>query len=308
MKSQDHDSPRQGTLFDIQRFSVHDGPGIRTLVFFKGCPLRCLWCDNPESQAYSPELGFSLSNCIGCGQCFQVCPTGAIRQGERRVDRAKCVVCGRCTEVCYARALTLIGKTYTVPEVIKEVKKDVMFYRRSGGGVTVSGGEPLAQPEFLLDLLRALRREHIHSAIETTGYAPAEVVERVFPEADLILYDLKHMDSAKHREYTGVGNERILQNATVAVGSGTPVIIRVPVIPGYNDSESNIRATARFARELGGVKELHLLPYHRLGQGKYRKLDREYPLEGLEPQSRSKVEELAGIVESYGLKCSIGGE
>lgn len=308
MRRQDYDPLHQGMLFDIQRFSVHDGPGIRTVVFLKGCPLRCLWCSNPESQAHSPELGFTFQNCIGCGQCFAVCPTGAIQQGDRRIDREKCVVCGSCAEVCYARALTLIGKPWKVAEVITEVKKDVMFYRRSGGGVTVSGGEPLAQPEFLENLLRAFRSENIHSAIETSGYASEAVIKRVFPLADLILYDLKHMDSGKHREYTGVGNERILYNAQVAVGLGTPVIIRVPVIPGYNDSESNIAATALFAKELGGIRELHLLPYHRLGQSKYRKLDRKYPLEGVEPPPRYKVEQLAKIVESYGLKCSIGGE
>jgi len=303
----DYDSLAQGTLFDIQRFSIHDGPGIRTLVFFKGCPLRCLWCDNPESWVSTPELGFSIQNCIGCGQCFKVCPTGAIKDDEERVDRGKCIVCGKCAEVCYARALTIIGRTYTVEEVIAEVKKDIMFYRRSGGGVTVSGGEPLAQPEFLEALLRGLRSENVHIAIETTGYAREEVIRKIFPLIDLILYDIKHMDSEKHRKYTGVGNERIHHNARVAAGLGIPIIIRVPVIPGYNDSEANIRATVLFAQELGGVREFHLLPYHRLGQSKYRKLGRKYLLEGVKPPSQQQIEQLAKMVESYGLKCRIGG-
>jgi len=298
---------KKGVIFDIQRYAVHDGPGIRTLVFFKGCPLRCLWCDNPESQQRSVEIGFAKQNCIGCGKCFEVCPESALHWGEGRVDRKKCTVCGKCTEVCFARALTLIGREITVTEVLREIERDRIFYRRSGGGVTFSGGEPLSQPEFLVAVIQSLRQVGIHTAIETSGYAPEHVIREVFPLLDLILYDIKHMNPEKHKAYTGVSNDRILDNLVVASTLRTEIIIRVPLIPGCNDSEDNIDQLVYFAKKLRAVREIHLLPYHRLGQHKYAKLGRSYPLDGVSPPPKERVVMLARRIEQQGFNCVIGG-
>lgn len=296
----------QGLIFDIQRFAVHDGPGIRTLVFFKGCSLRCMWCANPEGQSFFREIGYIAANCLNCGRCFEVCPVGAIETGPNRVNRDLCMVCGACASVCPSMALTVVGTKTTVAEVLTEVKRDVMFYRRSQGGVTLSGGEPLGQPEFALELLKGLKAEYLHTAIETAGMVKEEVLDRALPYLDLVLYDIKHMDNQKHEEYVGAPNTTILSNARFIVTRGVPLIVRIPVIPGCNDSSDNIRQTAQFAKEIGAI-ELHLLPYHRLGKTKYDKIGRQYLLADVTPPARDKMLMLKDIVESVGVQCVIGG-
>lgn len=298
-----------GRVFNIQRYSIHDGSGIRTLVFLKGCPLRCLWCSNPESQNSVPELGFIEARCIGpeaCGSpCIPVCPAGAIglNEGDNpEVDRGKCDACGRCVEVCPQDALKVVGSDMTVEEVLTEIEKDRAFYRRSGGGVTVGGGEPLAQYRFTAALLEAAQNKYLHTAIETCGYAPWEHLKMVLKHVDLLQFDVKHMDPERHRELTGQSNELILDNLKKVLSMKTPqdVIIRIPVIPGSNDSVDNIRETAKFVADLG-FQQIELIPYHRLGMSKYAQYGMVYPLADSDPESQTDMDELRKMVEDIGL-------
>ena len=248
------------------------------------------------------------NNCIGCRKCLAVCEARAIDfELPERVDRGKCSNCGKCAQVCYAESLVMAGQEKTVEDVLYTLKKDNVFYRNSGGGITFSGGEPLIQHVFLEELLKGCKDNGWHNAVETTGYTTKKILGRILPLLDLVLLDIKHMQSERHKKTIGVSNEIILENAEFIANSGTRLIIRVPVIPGYNDDPENIRATAGFAASLGGVRELHLLPYHRLGQEKYGYLYRAYPYEGIIPPPRTDVEKLKTVVESYGLDCSIGG-
>ena len=256
---------RKGRIFNIQRFSIHDGPGIRTIVFFKGCYMRCAWCCNPESQKYEIET--------------------LIEGGKTKT----------------------VGRDVTVDEIMPEILADLPYYRRSGGGVTLSGGEVLAQADFAAELLKACKAAGLHTAIESTANAPYSDIEKLLPYLDLFLMDIKSMDSSKHKEYTGTPNERILENAARVAKSGVKLIIRTPVIPTFNDSDNEIRAIARFARSLGGASEYHLLPYHRLGTDKYRGLGRDYSLSAIEPPTKEKMEYLLSVAEESGLKCQIGG-
>ena len=255
----------RGRIFDIQRFSVHDGPGVRTIVFLKGCPLRCRWCCNPESQSY--EIQKMTLN------------------GKEKT----------------------VGQDVTVAEVLETVKKDRVYYRRSGGGLTLSGGEMLMQPDFSRALLQAAKSEGINTAVESTAFAPFGTIEKMLPFIDTFLMDIKHIDSAKHKEFTTQSNELILENARKIAKSGTRLIIRTPVIPGFNDSEEEIAAIARYAASLPGVTEMHILPYHRIGQDKYAGLGREYTLSHISPPENEKMEQLLKIVCSYGLVGKIGG-
>ncbi|OAA92293.1 glycyl-radical enzyme activating protein [Clostridium coskatii] len=299
---------KKGIIFDIQRFSVHDGPGIRTIVFFKGCPLSCRWCSNPESQCMEPQVMFIPSKCIGCKKCYEVCSNGAIDFNlPSRVDQNKCVKCGKCVENCYAGALNLAGNTRTVKELLLELKKDNIYYRRSGGGITLSGGEVTAQPEFAEELLKGCKQNGWHTAIETAAFTSQSVLERMLPWLDLVMLDIKHMDANKHLEYTGKPNELILQNAKLIAQFGVQLIIRVPIIPGVNSDENNIRATANFATSLKSVKELHLLPYHRLGENKYEYLGHDYIMKGLQPPTKEEINKLKELVEECGLICKVGG-
>ena len=255
----------KGRIFNIQRFSIHDGPGIRTIVFFKGCFMRCAWCCNPESQSYEIQT--------------------MVENGKQKT----------------------VGKDVTVAEIMPEILADGNYYWRSDGGVTLSGGEILGQPDFARDLLRACKENGLHTAVESTANAPYENIEKILPYLDLYLMDIKHMDSAKHKEFTGAANERILENAKKLAASGVELVIRTPVVPGFNDTAEEIRAIAKFAASLPGVREHHLLPYHRLGSDKYAGLGRNYSLKEILPPPPEKMAYLLSVAEESGLKCQIGG-
>jgi len=308
-------STPHGVVFNIQRYSIHDGPGIRTLVFLKGCPLRCLWCDNPESQCKTPEVVYSEHNCINCGTCIDVCTRGSLSatapdpSGKWRlvIDRSRCNDCGDCVANCPSTALRMTGRVLSVGEVMAEVEKDRAFYRSSGGGVTLSGGEPTAQAEFATALLKQCQERGIHTAIETCGYASWAEMSEMLQYVDLVLYDLKHMNPATHRELTGVSNQTILRNAKKIAVEGIPMAVRFPIVPGYTDGEENIEATARFVAQLRGVSEIHLVPYHNLGEIKYKGLGREYPLVGTHSPDESDLEKHMKTVRSHGLTVQVGG-
>jgi pyruvate formate lyase activating enzyme len=297
-----------GSVFDIQRFSVHDGPGIRTIVFLKSCSLRCLWCSNPESQHAEPELMYSVTRCLRCGSCIESCERQALTltEGGIVVDDARCTQRGMCVAVCPSQALRMSGCTMTVNSVLAEVERDRVFYQHSGGGMTLSGGEPLLQPDFGAALLHEARSRGIHTAVETAGLADAAAVKQVLGAANLILYDIKHMDANRHLAGTGVTNERILHNARVAASLGVPMVIRTPVVPGFNDQAADVLAIGRFVISLG-LKEIHLLPYHRYGAPKYTSLRRDYALMGLTVPCPELLQSLRRELGSLGLDVRIGG-
>lgn len=299
-----------GLVFDIQRFSVHDGPGIRTTVFLKGCPLHCLWCQNPESISYLPEITFIATKCIDCGKCLRVCTEEAIQVSGRRgriIDRLRCSLCGECIETCYSGALSIIGRYMTVPEVLAEVDRDRDFYVNSGGGVTFSGGEPTAQPLFLAALCQQAQARRLHTTVDTCGQMRWDTLRSILRHVNLVLYDLKHMDSSEHRRLTGVPNELILENLQRICALGLPVHVRIPLVPGCNDSPENIEATAAFVRGLPNIRSLDILPYHRLGEPKWRQLDQPYDLHGVSPPSRDEVFALADVVRAHDLEVRVGG-
>ena len=264
----------RGWIWDLKKYALHDGPGIRTTVFFKGCPLTCLWCCNPESHRSGSEVVWIKERCLACDLCLETCPLGSIHvdaAGGRRVDERTCDHCGICATRCPGDALNLTGRLTDVDEILREVAKDSAFYDRSGGGLTLSGGEPLAQAEFACELLRRYKDGEFGSStvVETCGAVEWEALALVLPHTDLFLYDLKHTDSDEHRRLTGVGNERILENARRIAAAGKKLVVRLPLIPGCNDDDENLRRTAQFARELPGVDQIDILPYHRLGEPKY---------------------------------------
>lgn len=298
---------QEGIVFDIQRYSIHDGPGIRTIVFLKGCPLACRWCCNPESQRPDPVLMYQKSSCVQCGRCIPVCKVEALSFANPDfVDRSRCLNCGACANVCLTGALTLKGKRMTVWEAMQEVQKDATNYRRSGGGLTLSGGEPLLQPDFAVELLKACKEKGWSTAMETTGYADKEVIERVMPYVDHALVDLKSIDPAVHLANTGVDNRKILENA-IRISMLTNTVVRVPMIPGVNADPASILAIARFAKLMTGVGTIHLLPYHTYGENKYTLLGRDYPMGEMPSLPPDKVAELKAVVEGEGLRCVIGG-
>jgi len=298
-----------GLVSAIRRLAVHDGPGIRTIVFLKGCPLRCAWCAAPETQEQRPELLFYPERCLACDRCRDLCPEGAVlvsADGGRRIDRGRCTACGVCVEGCYAEALKIRGETMTVAQVLAEVLRDRVFYQYSGGGITVSGGEPLLQVDFTVALLRALKGAGLHTAMETSGFQHWEVFARALQGLDLLLYDLKQMDPQKHRRYTGVPNDILLGNLRRAVAQGVLTIIRVPVIPGFNDEDENFWRMGEFLQELGAVRQIDLLPYHRLGETTYGRLGRDYGLR-IPPVPEETLEHLAGILRAGGVTVQIAG-
>jgi pyruvate formate lyase activating enzyme len=298
-----------GIVFDIKKFSIHDGPGIRTTVFFKGCPLRCWWCHNPEGLASEPELIFRASRCICCEACLSACEQDAISLNDctPSTDISRCTLCGACVEACYAEAREIVGREMTVAQVMAEIERDVPFYDESDGGVTFSGGEPLLQWDFLLALLRACKAKEIHTAVDTCGFAPWEAFDAVREYVDLFLYDLKLMDDARHRQFTGVFNESTLSNLEALSRQGHNIIVRVPLVPGVNDDDANIRQTGMFLAGLPHLDGVDILPYHRMGSEKYEQLNKTYRLPETLSPSNERVAELAQVLEEFGLRVKIGG-
>jgi len=305
-------TPLRGVVFNLQRYSLHDGPGIRTLVFLKGCSLRCLWCCNPESHRLHPEVEFFAEKCQRCGRCVEVCPRLAVNadlEAAVRIDRARCDDCGLCAEACPTQALRIIGQMMSVEDVMVQVRKDASYYRRSGGGLTLSGGEPLAQPEFAASLLKAAYDANLDTALETSGYGRWEDLESMLPWTGLVLFDLKHADSETHRRMTGQPNEPVLANARRLAERRHPMVLRVPLVPRHNMDEANLFAMARLARELR-VHEVHLMPFHQLGKDKYRRLGMEYTLADLPDLRLDGEEALTGArraFEAEGLRVQVGG-
>jgi pyruvate formate lyase activating enzyme len=298
-----------GIVFDIKKFAIHDGPGIRTTVFFKGCPLHCWWCQNPESQAPEPELVFRESRCIRCEACLPLCAQGAISWDDDVLftDMEKCILCGACVEACYAEARQIVGREMTVAQVVAEIERDVAFYDESGGGVTFSGGEPLWQQDFLLALLRDCKEKEIHTAVDTCGFAPWETLDGIWEYVDLFLYDLKLMDEAQHRKFTGVSNASILYNLQMLSERGHNIFLRVPIIPGVSDDEENIRQIGVFAAALPCLDRVDILPYHHAAAEKYHRLNKVYGLPEIRPPSDERMAEIAQILQGFGLQVKIGG-
>jgi pyruvate formate lyase activating enzyme len=296
-----------GTIFNIQRFSIQDGPGIRTTVFMKGCPLWCPWCSNPESQSSFPEIAHRDSLCNKCGRCIEVCAAQAISLTDNgvKIDRETCTGCGKCIEVCIPGALKCYGEEMSIEEVYREAIRDTPFYQDSGGGVTAGGGEPLSQADFVAGLFKRCQDSGINTCLDTCGYAAPSAWKKVLPHTNLVLFDVKLMEPSAHRRVTGKSNEKILQNLELVAASGVPVIVRIPLITGINDSRENITDTARYVANINGLKEINLLPYHRFGESKYAMLDRQYSLSELTTPQNSHIEELVNIVKSFGLECQI---
>jgi len=297
-----------GIIFNIQKYSIHDGPGIRTTVFLKGCPLNCWWCHNPESQSFIPELIFWEYKCIHCETCFKICPSGAIKmkEGIPVTDRDICTLCGKCVNQCPTQAREMIGRKMTAREVMKEIEKDIMFYRESGGGVTFSGGEPLSQDDFLEELLHCCKDREIHTTLDTSGYATWQVLDKIRDRVDLFLYDVKIMDNKKHKKYTGVSNKIILENLKKLSLLNENIFVRIPVIPGINDDEQNIKSIGEFLSPLK-IKQVELLPYHNIGSEKYKRLGKIYQMKNTPAPSGKKLTEISNILKGFNLNIELRG-
>jgi pyruvate formate lyase activating enzyme len=299
-----------GTIFDIKRFAIHDGPGVRTTVFLKGCPLGCWLCHNPEGQGFGPEITLRGSRCNLCGDCVESCPRESVRLTDDtvRIDRARCDLCGACADVCLPGAIELAGREVTAAEVIEEIDKDTVYYDESSGGVTFSGGEPLSQADFLFELLRACKFRGLRTALDTCGYAPPRIFQRIAQHVDLYLYDLKVMNDTRHREFTCVSNESIHANLHWLAQRGASVVVRLPLLPGINDDRTNIRALGAFLASLPERYPVDVLPYHRTGIDKYGRLDRAHRLPDLATPSDAEIARAVRQLRQFDLDVTVKGE
>lgn len=304
-------TPLRAPVFNLVNGSFVDGPGIRTTVFLKGCRLRCKWCCNPEGQSFQPEMRFLAAHCrSGCSDCVSACPEGAIRRdtGTLKIDRAKCIGCGRCETACFEDALRLFGKWYTPEDLMGRIRREKPYLTRSGGGVTIGGGEATCWSAFCRELIRLCHAEGIHTAIDSCGYPCTEEALAALDAADLVLFDLKGMDSTRHQENTGAGNEEILRTFEHLRATNKPVIVRAPLVPGYNDSPEELAALGRLLRESPNVERVDLMPYHEYGVSKYEEIGLAYPLAGkVEPYSQDQVRQLLEFFRTYHPNVQIGG-
>lgn len=298
----------KGKIINIQKYSLHDGPGIRTTIFFKGCPLKCWWCHNPESISLNDEIMFREEKCTGCGRCIKRCKEAAIKLKDKTIiiDLKKCTHCGRCADFCINEAIEHVGKEIHLNELMVEIKKDMPFYEESGGGVTFSGGEPLMQGDFLNEALKRCKDLRINTTLDTCGYYDWEKIEKIHNNVDLFLYDLKLFDDEKHIKYTGVSNKLILENLKKLSDLGKNIYVRMPIIKGINDDSEHVDACVKFLSKLH-ILQVNLLPYHKLGMNKYDKLSKEYKLTGGETPSDNKMKYLAEKFIKVGIKVKVGG-
>ena len=298
-----------GWVFDIRRYSVHDGPGIRTTVFLKGCALRCAWCHNPESQSAEPQLLYRADRCILCGECVEACSVGAVALHDDRVttDPARCEVCGACADACPTDARAVVGRRMSADEVLEAVEHDRLFYDESGGGATFSGGEPLHQPAFIRSLLVGCRERGIRSALDTAGHALPAIFAEIAHLADVVLFDLKHMDAVRHRDGTGVANDLILTNLRHLAAAGGEVVVRIPLVPGFNDTASNLQRTAAFLTGLERVPLVQLLPFHTAAQEKHRRFGVPYRQRDGTTHAEPALNTFRSWFERAGVRAEIGG-
>jgi pyruvate formate lyase activating enzyme len=303
-----------GMIFDIKKYSINDGPGIRTTVFLKGCPLDCWWCHNPESKSSKPELMVRANRCVRCAECVGACPLGAINplpnpssqgRGAMTTNRTICDNCGICAETCYNGARELLGREMTVAQVMREIERDVPFFDQSKGGVTFSGGEPLLQRKFLAEVLRACRAHDIHTVVDTSGFASWEVIDGIRGDVNLFLYDLKSMNDERHKHYTGVSNTLILENLQRLSVVGAKCVVRIPLIPGVNDDEENLLASGEFLARLKSLVAVDLMGYHEIAKGKYEALGMEYRLPEMKAPSAEKMQLAAKMLEDFGLNVKV---
>ncbi|MCX5834924.1 MAG: glycyl-radical enzyme activating protein [Deltaproteobacteria bacterium] len=307
MRKRKSKNTKKGLVFNVQRFSIHDGPGIRTTVFMKGCPMKCLWCSNPESQDFFQNLIVRNLNCKGCGACVSVCPQGAIKMSDRKgrqIDWGKCNQCLICADVCIYNSLNVCGMYVDIKDVLDEVMRDMDFYKNSGGGVTISGGEALLQAEFVAAVIAACKKMEIHTVLDTTGYAPWAKMKAVLKFVDLVLFDLKHLDCVQHRKATSVGNELILENMN-RTAKERRIWLRMPVISGFNDSEQDIQKIAILGKSLNVIK-ISLLPYHEGGKTKCEQMGKVYPLRRVKVPTDEHMQRLKELIEGEGVICTIG--
>jgi len=300
----------QSLIFDIKRYAINDGPGIRVVIFFKGCNLHCAWCHNPESISGKVEKMYAPAKCIKCGSCVDACPENAITLTPEGIitDPDLCKLCGKCTEVCPTKAIEMSGKVMSVAEIIDIIEKERIFFDQSGGGVTFSGGEPLVHYKMLIELLDECRKRKIHTAVDTAGHASVETILEVAKRTDLFLYDLKLMDNEMHSKWTAMGNYKILQNLKTIAETGSHIIIRIPLVGGINDTDENIEKTAKFISDLAGEKKIvHLLPYHNIAQNKYMKLGKSDDFERLHEPDKETLAKAISKFGEYGIMASVGG-
>jgi len=300
----------QSLIFDIKRYAINDGPGIRVVIFFKGCNLHCAWCHNPESISAKVEKMYTPVKCIKCGSCVEACPENAITLTPNGIitDPDLCKLCGKCAEVCPTKAIEMSGKEMTVAEIMDIIEKERIFFDQSGGGVTFSGGEPLVHKKMLIELLDECRKRKIHTAVDTAGYAGVETILEIAKRTDLFLYDLKIMDTEMHSKWTSMGNDKILQNLKAIAQTGSHIIIRIPLVGGINDTDENIEQTAKFISGLSGEKKIvHLLPYHNIAQHKYVKLGKSDDFEMLKEPDKETLAKAILKFGEYGIVASVGG-